>query len=169
MTNFRIEKLARGHQLEGFTCGQAPLDQFLVRYALTNQLANASQTYLGMEADQVIGFYTLTVGEMGYGDAPDRLAKGLARHPIPLMILARLAVDTRYQGQGIGEGLVRDAMSRTVTVADIVGIRALVVHAKDDAVRSHYERFGLRSSPAQPLLLYMLLKDIRRSIQEAQT
>lgn len=169
MTNFRIEKLSRGHQLEGFSCGQVPLDQFLVRYALTNQFANASQTYLGMEADQVIGFYTLAVGELGYEDAPDRLAKGLARHPIPLMILARLAVDTRHQGKGVGAGLVKDAMSRTLTAADIAGIRALVVHAKDDAVRSYYERFGLRSSPAQPLLLYMLVKDIRRSIEEAQS
>jgi ribosomal protein S18 acetylase RimI-like enzyme len=167
--NFRIEKLTRNHQLEGFSCGQPPLDLFLVRYALTNQLANASQTYLGMEVNHVVGYYTLTVGELGYEDAPDRLAKGLARHPIPLMILARLAVDMRYQGMGIGESLVRDAMSRTVAAADIAGMRALAIHAKDDAVRSYYERFGFRSSPLQPLLLYMLVKDVSRSIQEANS
>lgn len=167
MTSIRIEKLARHHRIEDFSCGQRQLDRFLALYALQSQLANASQTYVAIAGDLVIGFYTLVVGEAAYEDAPERLLKGMARHPIPLMILARLAVDAAHQGRGIGEGLLKDAMRRTVAAADIAGIRALAVHAKDDSARKYCERFSFESSPTEPLHLYMLVKDIRRSIQES--
>ncbi|MCA9859382.1 MAG: GNAT family N-acetyltransferase [Thermomicrobiales bacterium] len=167
MTSIRVEKLTRHHQVEDFACGQEPLDRFLIQHALQSQLANASQTYLAIGEDAVVGYYTLVVGETGYEDAPERLLKGIARHPIPLMILARLAVVTNYQGRRIGEGLIKDAMQRTVAAADIAGIRALAVHAKDDDARRYYERFSFESSPLDPLLLYMLIKDVRRSIQES--
>lgn len=167
MTSIRIEKLTRQHQVEDFACGHGQLDRFLTRFALQSQLANASQTYVAIAENVVVGYYTLVVGEIGYEDAPERLLKGMAHHPIPLMILARLAVKTAYQGKGIGEGLVKDAMQRTVAAAEIAGIRALAVHAKDDDARNYYERFSFESSPMDPLLLYMLVKDVRRSIQES--
>ena len=165
MISNRIEKLTRHHQVEDFACGQELLDRFLTQHALQSQLANASQTYLAIAGDTTVGYYTLVVGETGYEDAPERLVKGMARHPIPLMILARLAVISEYQGKGIGEGLIKDAMRKTVAAAEIAGIRALAVHAKDDDARKYYERFSFESSPVEPLHLYMLIKDVRRSIE----
>lgn len=164
MTSLRIAKIDRSHAVERFDCGQEDLNRFLVRFALTNQLANASTTYLALAGEEVVGFYTLVVGEAAYADAPERLARGMARHPIPLMVLARLATDIRWQGQGIGKGLLKDAMLRTLQAADIAGIRALAVHAKDETARAFYEHFDFQPSPTDPLHLFLLLKDVRRAV-----
>lgn len=162
MTNGpRIEKLRRGHPVDSFACGQEALNRFLARYAFQNQQAEASQTYVAVMDDEVVGFYTLVVAQVEFDAAPQRLAKGLAKHPIPLMLLARLAVATNWQGQGLGSGLLKDAMLRTLQAADIAGIRALGVHAKDDAARAFYERFGFMPAPTDPYHLFVLLKDVR--------
>jgi GNAT superfamily N-acetyltransferase len=159
--SLRIEKLRREHNVDLFDCGQGPLNRFLVRFALQNQQAEASQTYVAMAGDAVVGFYTLAVAQVEYNDAPVRLAKGLARHPIPLMLLARLAIAKGWEGKGLGAGLMKDAMLRTLQAAEIAGIHALAVHAKDDAARSFYERFDFIASPTDPYHLYLLLKDVR--------
>jgi GNAT superfamily N-acetyltransferase len=164
MTAFAIEKLARHHAVEDFDCGQAALNRFLLRFALASQHANASQTYVGLADAEIVGFYTLVVSEVAYADAPERLTKGLARHPVPLMLLARLAVGVRWQGRRVGAGLLKDAMRRTVQVAEIVGIRALAAHAKDDAARAFYEHFGFVASPTDPLHVFLLTKDLRRVV-----
>jgi GNAT superfamily N-acetyltransferase len=157
----RIEKLRREHNVDPFDCGQEPLNRFLVRYALQNQQAEASQTYVALANEEVVGFYTLVVAQVEYDDAPRRLGKGLAKHPIPLMLLARLAVATKWQGKGFGAGLLKDAMLRTLQAAEIAGIRALAVHAKDDAARAFYERFDFIPSPSDPHHLFLLMKDLR--------
>ena len=161
MTDLRIEKLARHHPVDDFDCGQPPLNQFLIRFAFPNQQANASQTYVALNEAQVIGFYSLVVGAVGYDDAPERLARGLPRFPIPIMLLARMGVSQTWQGKGIGAGLIKDAMARTVRAADIAGIRALMVHAKDERARAIYEHFNFTPSSSDPLHLY-LIKDLRR-------
>jgi len=161
VSQFHIEKLARSHAAEKFDCGEQPLNRFLARYAFQNQQANASQTYIGLSGQDIIGFYTLVVGEIAYGDAPDRLKKGLARHPVPIMLLARLAVSLEWQGKGVGAGLLRDALLRSLQAADIAGIRAITVHAKDDNARAFYERYGFIQSPTDPLHLYVLTKDLK--------
>jgi len=161
VTNFRVEKLTRSHAVDRFDCGEEALNRFLIRFALPSQQANASQTYVGLADDSVIGFHTLVVGEVAYADAPERLTKGLARHPVPIMLLARLAVSREWQGKGVGAGLLRDAVLRTLQAADIAGIRALAVHAKDDAARSFYRRFDFVESPTDPLHLFALIKDLR--------
>lgn len=92
----RIEKLARDHALEGFDCGREPLNRFLVRHALQSQQSNASQTYIACEADRVVGFYTLVFGQVAYDDAPERLHKGLARHPVPIMVLCPPSAPVRH-------------------------------------------------------------------------
>jgi GNAT superfamily N-acetyltransferase len=161
VNSFRIEKLTRGHSVEEFDCGEQPLNRYLARYAFQNQQANASQTYIGLSGEIVIGFYTLAVGEVAYDDAPDRLKKGLARYPVPIMLLARLAVSLDWRGKGVGAGLLRDAVLRNLQAADIAGIRALTVHAKDDNARSFYERYGFMRSPTDPLHLYVLIKDLK--------
>jgi GNAT superfamily N-acetyltransferase len=162
----RIEKLQRAHNVENFDCGQEALNRFLTRYALQNQQAEASQTYVALSADEVIGFYTLVVGQVEHANAPERLTKGLARHPVPIMLLARLATALRWQGKGIGSGLLKDAMLRTLQAANIAGIRAFAVHAKDDQARMFYERFDLVASPTDPFHLFLLLKDVRAFLQD---
>jgi len=161
--HFSIEKLGSGHNLDDFDCGSQALNRFLVRFALTSQQASSSQTYVGM-ADRVIaGFYTLAVGQVNYEDSPPRLTKGLAQHPIPIMLLARLAVSIDWQTRGIGAGLLKDAMRRTMQAADIAGIRAIAAHAKDDAARQFYTHFNFIPSPTDPYHLFLLLKDVRRT------
>lgn len=161
MTIFSVEKLARQHAVDDFDCGEEALNLFLKRFAFSNQQANASQTYVGLADSRVIGFYTLVVGEVSYEDASERLKKGLARQPVPLMLLARLAVSQAIQGKGAGAGLLKDAMLRTMQAADIAGIRAMAAHAKNDKIRAFYEHFGFTPSPTDPLHLFVLIKDLR--------
>jgi GNAT superfamily N-acetyltransferase len=164
--NFRIESLQRGHPVECFDCGQEALNRFLLRHALHNEQAGASRTYVALADAEIAGYYTLVVGHVEHAAAPERLKKGLARHPVPIMLLARLAVAMRWQGKGLGSGLLKDAMMRTLRAADIAGIRAFAVHAKDDEARAFYERFDFVPSPSDPYHLFRLLKDIR-AIREA--
>jgi GNAT superfamily N-acetyltransferase len=160
----RVEKLRREHAVEGFDCGREELNRYLLRYAWPNQQAGASQTYIGIADDAIVGFYTLAVGHVTHEDAPARLTKGLARHPVPIMLLARLAVDRRWHGRGVGRALLRDAMQRTLQAAEIAGIRAFAVHAKDEDARRFYEHFDFISSPVDPMHLFVLLKDVRRIV-----
>lgn len=160
----RSEKLRRDHHVDAFDCGKEPLNRFLIRYALQSQLSNSSQTYVALSDAELIGFYTLVFGDVAYDDAPDRLRKGVARHSIPLMILARLAVSRNWAGKGIGSGLLKDALLRTMAAADIVGLRALAVHAKNKEARSFYERFDFVASPSDPMHLFVLLKDVKKLI-----
>ena len=160
----RVEKLRADHNIEGFDCGREELNRYLLRYAWANQQAGAAQTYVGLDGDSVVGYHTLAVGQVSREEAPERLSKGLARHPVPIMLLARLAVDQRWKGQGVGKALLKDAMQRTLQAADIAGIRALAVHAKDADARSFYQRFDFIASPTDPMHLFVLLKDVRRII-----
>ena len=162
----RVEKLRRDHQVDRFDCGHESLNRFLVRYAFQNQQAEASQTYVALMGEQVVGFYTLVVAQVEVDDAPLRLGKGLARHPLPLMLLARLAAATNWQGKGLGSGLLKDSMLRTLQAADIAGIRAMAVHAKDDDARAFYQRFGFAPAPTDPYHLFVLLKDVRAILKE---
>jgi GNAT superfamily N-acetyltransferase len=165
LSGLRIENLHRAHAVDAFDCGREALNRFLIRYALQNQQAGASQTYVALAEQDVIGYYTLVVGQVEYDGAPVRLTKGLARHPVPIMLLARLAVATNWQGKGVGAGLLKDAMLRTLQAADIAGIRAFAVHAKDHEARAFYERFDFIPSPSDPYHLFRLLKDIRASLK----
>jgi GNAT superfamily N-acetyltransferase len=117
---------------------------------------------VALSGETVVGCYSLAVGEVAYQDAPERLTKGLARNIVPIMLLARLAVSSGSQGQGIGAGLLKDAMLRTLQAADIAGICALTVHAKDENARQFCEHFGRIPSPTDTLHLYLLVKDIKR-------
>jgi GNAT superfamily N-acetyltransferase len=156
-----IEKLQRHHAVDAFDCGREDLNRFLRQYALPNQQSGGSQTYVGVVDDTVVGYYALAVGSVEQAIAPERVKKGLAKHAIPIMLLARLAVDLHWQKQGVGAALLKDATLRTLQAADIAGIRALVVHAKDEGAKQFYERFDFLPSPSDPLHLFMLLKDLR--------
>ena len=156
-----IEKLLPTHEVDGFDCGKEPLNGFLKRFALVNQRNDSSLTYVACRGQRVVGYYSLAVGAVLHEAAPGRVAKGLARHPVPVMLLTRLAVDRTEQGTGIGTGLLKDALLRTVQAADIAGIRALLVHAKDEKAKAWYLKYGFEPSPTDPLHLFLLLKDVR--------
>jgi GNAT superfamily N-acetyltransferase len=157
----RIEKLATDHDVSHFDCGKDALNRFLQRFALANQKANAAQTYVLSRSGLVVGYHSLAVGAVEHDSAPRRVGQGLARHAVPVMLLARLAVDRSAQGRGLGKALLKDAILRTAQAADIAGIRALLVHAKDEEARAWYERFDFEPSPTDPFHLFLLMKDIK--------
>ena len=160
-----VEKFRFDHDTEPFDCGHTELNRFLQRYAIVNQRAGMAQTYVVCRGHRVVGYYGLAAGSMAHIDVPGRVGQGLARHRVPLMILARLAVDGREQGIGLDAALLKDAMLRTLQAADILGIRAIFVHAKDDNARRFYERFDFRPGPTDPHHLYCLVKDIKRLVE----
>lgn len=157
----QVRKLGATDTLEGFDCGQAPLNHYLQRYALVNQKANSAQTYVCCCNEAVVGYYSLSVGSVVPEAAPQRVVKGLARHPVPVMLLARLAVALEHQRKGLGQALLKDALLRTAQAAGIAGIRCLLVHAKDEAARKWYESWEFEPSPTDPYHLFLLLKDIK--------
>lgn len=156
-----VRKLAAADRVDAFDCGQAALNQYLQRYALVSQKANSAQNYVCCQGDAVVGFYSLAVGSVDPQSAPSRVIKGLARHPVPVMILARLAVDKEHQRRGLGRALLKNALLRTAQAADIAGIRCLLVHAKDDAARKWYLSWEFEPSPTDPYHLFLMLKDLK--------
>jgi len=160
-----VHKLCIEHITGPFDCGREELNRFLKKFALANQRANNAQTYVTIRGSVVVGYYSLAVGAAEHRVVPERVAKGLARHPIPLMILARLAVDRREHGRGIGKALLKDALRRTAQAADIAGIRALFVAAKDDEARAFHEHFNFDPSPSDPYHLFLVMKDLKKLIR----
>jgi GNAT superfamily N-acetyltransferase len=156
-----VRKLASSDKVDNFDCGEAALNQFVQRFALANQKANSAQTYVSCKASAVLGFYSLAVGSVEAENAPLSVLKGMARHPVPVMVLARLAVSREHQGIGLGKALLKDALQRTVQAADIAGIRALLVHAKDDNARQWYLNWEFEPSETDPYHLFLLLKDLK--------
>jgi GNAT superfamily N-acetyltransferase len=165
LASARIEKLQRDHAVDAFDCGQEALNRFLSRFAWQSQQAGASQTYVAVEGAAVVGFHTLVVGQVEYSGAPERLRKGLAHHPVPLMILARLGVAATHQRRRLGAGLLKDAIVRTLRAADIAGIRAIAAHAKDDEACAFYARFDFIRGITDPNHMFLLLKDARQHLQ----
>jgi len=161
-----VAKLALTHDATDFDCYHEELNRFIRLHALAGQRANISQTYVAVKGTEIIGYHTLVVGDVFYDDAPERLAKGLPHYPIPVLILARLAVDCRWQGKGLGAALVVDAMRRTLQVADIVGVRAMLVHAEDATAGNFYRHVGFEPFVNEPLVLYRLIKDIQAMLKK---
>jgi len=156
--------LEKSHDFLEFDCGKEPLNVFLQRHALANQANGSARTFVGLEGDRVIGYYSLAVSSILYDDAPERMAKGLARHPIPIILMARFAVDKNYQGLGVGKGLFKDALKRCLSVSKEAGVRAFMTHAKDEDAKRLYLRFGMLECPTNAMHLYFLMKDVERLI-----
>ncbi len=162
---FEIEKLRQGHDISQFDCGNATLNAWLQKYAWTNQQADSAKTYVALAGNLVVGYYSLTTGSVHKHESPGRIAKGLANHPIGIVLLARLAVDTGLQGKGLGKALLFDALRRIEEAADIVAVRAVMVHAIDEAARRFYEHFEFEPSAVDPFQLLLLLKDLRKALR----
>ena len=162
----RPSVLQRHHSLGDLDCGSKPLDDYLKRFAWSNQQAGAARTYVACQGRRVVGYYTLAYGSVEHERAPERVRKGLAKHPIPVMLLARLAVHRSEQGHGLGKGLLKDALLRTLHAADIAGLRAVIVHAKDEVAKKFYMRFGFEPSPLDEHHLMLLLKDLKKVVKD---
>ena len=163
---YEIDKLRREHDLSIFDCANPSLNDWLRKYAWTNQQSDSAKTYVALNGDRVVGYYALTTGSVHKHESPQRIAKGLANHPIGVVLLARLAVDQSQQGRGLGKALLFDALLRIEEAADIVGVRAVLVHAIDDAARRFYLHFEFEESPVDPYQLLLLVKDLRKAIHK---
>lgn len=159
------EPLNADHRLESFDCGKPTLNEWLVRHARQAQSSGSAKTFVATDGERVIGYFSLTVGQVDTLDAPERVRKGMGQYPIPVVILARLAVSKENHGRGIGIGLLQDAIHRTSVIAEQAGIRALLTHPIDEDAARFYTRFGFIASPLQEQQLLLLLKDARRRIK----
>lgn len=155
-----VRKLVADDCINDFDCGVDELNQFLKRYALFGQQSNSAQTYVVHHNKMVVGYYSLAVGGVSPDAAPKRIIKGLARHAVPVMILARLAVDRTHQNQGLGSALLKNALLRTAQAAEVAGIRAVLVHAKDEDACQWYQQWEFELSPTDNHHLFLLMKDL---------
>lgn len=158
-------KLAADDPVEDFRCGKRALDEWLARYALTNQASGMATVFVSTTVGGAIaGFYALSAGGVARADASVSVAKGVPRHPVPVVVLTRMAVHEQHQGAGIGRSLLRDAVIRVATAAELIGVRALLIHAKDDDARAFYlAQAEFEASPTDPLHLFLLLKDLKKA------
>lgn len=163
------QPLGNEHRVNGFDCGVGSLDIWLIKHARAAAGAGSARTYVVVDAEQdrVVGYHALSLASIEHADATERGRKGMPQHPIPAMLLARLAVDKAVQGKGIGAFLLRDAMSRALSVAEQAGMRLLLVHARNDEARDFYEHFGFEPSPSDAMNLQLLVKDIRLALDSA--
>ena len=159
------EPLSAAHDVKKFDCGKQELTEWPRRYALQNQQAGASRIYVVHRGGRVIGYYALAAGSVELAEAPARVKKGLARHPIPVILLARLAVDASEHHRGLGATLLKDALARIASAAGEIVVRAVLVHAKDDDAKAFYQRYDFEPSSTDPLHLFLLIKDLRAALK----
>ena len=147
--------LSPEHHVNLFSCGESVLDDWLKRRALVNQSNGASRTFVVTDDDeQVLGYYALAAGAATHQDATRAIRQNMP-DPIPVMVLARLAVDLRAQGMKLGASLLKDAMSRCIQVSSNTGVRAMLVHALNERARDFYEYYGFKASPINPMTLML--------------
>lgn len=147
-----------------FDCGKLHLNDFLRRYPLENQKSGKSRTYVATRGEKVVAFYSLAPGAVAPPQVPVRVARGQGSQDIPVIFLGRLAVHKEEQGKALGAHMLLDALRRAVEGAEVIGGRAVLVHAEDKEARDFYLRYGFEPSPTDDLHLLMLMKDLRRTL-----
>lgn len=162
MSLSRPEPLGADHRLDGFDCGKPALNDWLLRHARQAQGSGSAKTFVVADDNRVAGYFSLTVGQVDTLEAPERIRKGMGQYPVPVVILARLAVSQQDQRRGIGVGLLQDAIRRTMLIAEQAGIRAMLTHPIDEDAAQFYTRLGFIASPLREQQLLLLLKDARR-------
>jgi predicted N-acetyltransferase YhbS len=168
MSYSRPEPLRGKHDVEDFTSGDESLDRWLLRHARQAEAGGSARTFVTTSEGRVAGYYALTVGEVLAAEATARLLKGQpAGQSVPLVLLARLAVDQGHQGKGIGRSLIQDALLRCDAVAESVGVRGVIAHAHPETA-GFYDSFGFEKSPTDPLHRILLLKDLRQFLEEVE-
>lgn len=164
MTVSGPEPLNSGHDAAGFDSGAIALDEWSLDYALQAQRSGSTKVYVVHDAGAVLGFYALSAGSVRPERAPSRVRNGQGRYDLPLVVLTRLGIDRRMQGRGLGAALLKDALVRVNAAADIVGIRALHAYANDEGAKGFYQHFGFEPSPIDEHSMFLLMKDLRASI-----
>ena len=155
------EPLAASHRLDEFECGEAVLDDWLKRRALANQSSGASRTFVVTDADGLVrGYYAMAAGAVAHQLATSSVRRNMP-DPVPVLVLARLAVDRRTQGQHLGASLLQDAVNRAVAVSHNAGVRALLVHALHEKAKQFYEQYGFQPSPTHPMTLMLRLSSVK--------
>ena len=151
------ELMTSSHLIDAFSCGEAELDDWLKRRALTNQINGASRTFVVTGADGVVhGYYAMAAGAVSHQLATSNIRRNMP-DPVPVIVLARLAVDQKAQGQKLGPTLLRDAIKRAVAVSGDAGVRAVLVHAINERAKGFYEHYGFQASPVHPMTLMLRL------------
>jgi GNAT superfamily N-acetyltransferase len=154
------QPLADHHRLDDFNSGVASLDGWLKRRSRASQASGATRTFVAMNGDSIAGYYALASGAVSTGSATGRFRRNMPE-PIPVVVLARLAVDVAYHGKGFGRALFRDGALRVLNAADSIGIRGVIVHAISDDAKAFYLAIGFDPSPLDPMTLMITLADIR--------
>lgn len=163
----RIERLGAQHDLSAFESGNADLDGWLRRHALAAQEMDSARTFLLIGNKRIVGYFSLTMGSVLRTDAPAKLVRGLAAYPVGMVLLARLAIDAREQGKGLGALLLADALRKAVVAGEAAAARLVVVDAVAEDAAHFYARHGFVPTPQEPLRLYRRMKDIRASLDAA--
>jgi len=157
-----VALLTTSHDRTLFDCGAEPLNIYLRQYALQNQRKGIVRNYVTCRGKRVVAYYSLAYGSVAQTDAPTVLTKGIGKYPIPVMILARLAVDISEKGRGLGKALLKDAILRTLQASEIAGLKAIFVNAKDQEAERFYAKHGFIPSPSDPLHLFFPLDPLRK-------
>lgn len=167
MAEWQIERLGRGHDRGAFACGKPPLDDFLRRLVTQYEKRNLGRTYVAVRAGEkkVCGYFTLASGAISFQNLPEPSARKLPKHPVPVILLARLAVDQDVQGQGLGESLLLDALQRCLELADKLGIHAVEVDAIDQQAKAFYQKYGFVPLLDHELHLFLPVSTIRDALQ----
>jgi GNAT superfamily N-acetyltransferase len=155
------ERLISSHDVSQFECGEASLDSWLKRRAPQDEEAGASRTYVLRAGQEIAGYYALATGAIAHVQATGKVRRNMS-DPVPVIILGRLAIASKFQGRGIGTALLRDAVLRIVQAAEIAGIRAILVHAISDQAKRFYEKHGFTSSPADPMTLMITVAEVAK-------
>lgn len=153
-----------GDDLATFDSGEPSLDEYLRKRALANHVEGASRCFVTCRNERVVGFYALASAAVEHREVPGRVRRNMP-NPVPVILLSRLAIDRKEQGKGLGSHLLRDAITRCVAVAEVIGVRAILVHALHDQARAFYGHFDFTSSPTDPLHVLLLIKDVRALIE----
>jgi GNAT superfamily N-acetyltransferase len=152
------------HDLSTFECGVPELDHWLRHRAHQNETTGASRTYVVTAGGRVVGYYALATGDVSHRQVTGRVRRNMP-DPIPVMVLARLAVHREYQGKGLGVALLKDALLRTLQASEVAGIRAVLLHAVSESSKSFYLHHGFAVSPIDPMTMMITLADLEKSIK----
>lgn len=165
-TKFSPSKsLDKSHDRDSFDCGVELLNEYLKKYALQNQKKDAGRTYVVTNKEnRIVGYYSLVFGSVSQEETTSEVSAGLGRYRIPVILLARLAIDVVEKGKGLGKALVRDALIRALRASEIAGLRAVLVHAKDESAKSFYQKLGFVSAPHNEFHLFMKMSDVKVSL-----
>jgi GNAT superfamily N-acetyltransferase len=163
MAEWSIEPLNRSHERGEFSCGKGPLDNFLRSLVSQYEKRRLGRTYVVVRRGEkrVLGYYTLASGAVSFENFPQQVNKKLPRHPIPVILLARLALDQSVQGQGLGRFLLIDALRRCLSLAEQLGVHAVEVDAIDDEAKAFYERYGFTALHDNPRHLFLAISTIK--------